>query len=65
MRKANPSGPIVFSINGPTEMRTEIKAQSTQIKALQQRVVRIEGRVARIKGLLEGLRPTLATVPAT
>ncbi|MCY4344922.1 MAG: hypothetical protein OXE83_15305, partial [Gammaproteobacteria bacterium] len=26
LRKANPSGPIVFSINGPTEMRTEIKA---------------------------------------
>ena len=38
------------------EMRTEIKAQSAQIKELQQ-------RVARIEGLLEGLRPTLATVP--
>ena len=48
-----------------TEMRTEIKAQSTQIKELQQRVVRIEGRVARMEGLLEGLRPTLATAPAT
>lgn len=48
-----------------TDMRTDIKAQSTQIKELQQRVVRIEGRVARIEGLLEGLRPRLATAPAT
>ena len=40
------------------EMRTEIKAQSARIKELQQ-------RVARIEGLLEGLRPTLATVPPT
>ncbi len=40
------------------EMRTEIKAQSSQIKELQQ-------RVARIEGLLEGLRPTLASVPPT